>query len=58
MFGIVKVKIAPDNSNNVGTSHVYVQKLLIDSPTKFDPATLPILPVIIDIETAIALEQK
>jgi len=55
IFGIVKDKSPPENSKIVGRSHVYVQKFLIDTPTKFDPATLPILPAIIDIETAIAL---
>ena len=56
MFGIVKDKSAPENNKIVGTSHVYVQKFLIDTPTKFDPTTLPILPVIMDIDTAIALQ--
>ena len=55
IFGIVKDKSPPEKSRIVGRSHVYVQKFLIDTPTKFDPATLPILPAIIDIETAIAL---
>jgi hypothetical protein len=35
-----------------------VQKFLIESPTKFDPAMLPSLPVIIDIDTAIPLRKE
>jgi hypothetical protein len=49
---------AAKKSKTDGTSQVIVQKFLIASPTKFDPATLPILPNIIDIDTAIALRMN
>lgn len=43
-------------SNVAGTIHVYLQKLFNAMPTIFEPVMLPILPDIIDIETAIALQ--
>lgn len=45
-----------DISNIAGTIHVYLQKLFKAKPTIFEPVMLPILPVIIEIETAIALK--
>lgn len=56
MFGMVNDRIAPDINRTAGKIQVYLQKSLIIRPTKFEPTTLPILPVIIEIETAIALK--
>lgn len=53
---MVNDRIAPDINRTAGKIQVYLQKSLIIRPTKFEPTTLPILPVIIEIETAIALK--
>lgn len=42
-------------SNVAGTSHVYLQKLFNARPTIFEPVMLPSLPVIIEIDIAVAL---
>lgn len=42
-------------SNAAGTNHVYLQKLFNAKPTIFEPVMLPSLPVIIEMEIAVAL---
>lgn len=41
--------------NVAGTSHVYLQKLFNANPTIFEPVMLPSLPVIMEMEIAVAL---
>lgn len=56
IFGIVNANMPLAISNVAGTVHVYLQKLFNAKPTIFEPVMLPILPVIIEIDTAIALK--
>lgn len=55
IFGIVNANMPLAMSNAAGTNHVYLQKLFNANPTIFEPVMLPSLPVIIDMEMAVAL---
>lgn len=58
MSGIVQDRIALANKRNVGMRKVHVQYLSISNPMTTDPTELPSLPTIIEMQIAIALEEK
>jgi hypothetical protein len=57
MFGIVHARTPLTSSKIVGIRKVSLQWLLMTAPITSEPTTLPILPTIIEKQTAIALQK-